>query len=494
VGGPEITPDNAWVLESPHVDFAAIGEGEQTFTELLQASLAGDPPRARIPGLYVAAHASRTPLAVEFRRPLANLDDVSSPYLDGILDAREESMLLLETIRGCIFKCKFCYYPKSYDDLYFMSRPQIEANLAHARDRGVREVVLLDPTLNQRRDFAGFLRLLCDCNPDRSFTYFGELRAEGIDAEIAALLRRANFTEVEIGLQSTDVEAQRLMDRRNNMRAFERGVRSMLDAGIRVKIDLIVGLPGDTLDSVRRSMHWVRESGLYTDVQVFNLAVLPGTAFRHEAGQLGLEFQPRPPYYVLRTPALQLEDFYMLMEEAEELFDTEFDALPPPMLPGDGPGAVRRWTVDLDAEPERREARPAAIRRAQSFTLHVQGARLGEHREACVRLIDELLRDNPHTTLQVVLEPRDGTDGVTPVLLETLRAACYRDTTYLDRFYAILPGSMKGSKRLVLVLPGAARRDVDAGWIDSMAEHAAILWRGGAAGELQEHEYECGIP
>src|SRR5205085_6851140 len=36
LGGPEITADNAWVLESPDYDFAAVGEGEQTFAQLLQ--------------------------------------------------------------------------------------------------------------------------------------------------------------------------------------------------------------------------------------------------------------------------------------------------------------------------------------------------------------------------------------------------------------------------------------------------------------------------
>src|SRR5205807_2366104 len=104
-------------------------------------------------------------------------------------------------------------------------------SLRHAHEHGVREVILLDPTLNQRRDFAAFLRLLARGNPEHRFTYFGELRAEGITAEIAALLREANFHEVEIGLQSTDTTAQQLMDRKNNMRAFERGVRAMLDAG-----------------------------------------------------------------------------------------------------------------------------------------------------------------------------------------------------------------------------------------------------------------------
>src|SRR5438552_11151770 len=44
LGGPEITPDNAWVLQTPDYDFAVIGEGEQTFAQLLLALLEGEVP------------------------------------------------------------------------------------------------------------------------------------------------------------------------------------------------------------------------------------------------------------------------------------------------------------------------------------------------------------------------------------------------------------------------------------------------------------------
>src|SRR5439155_14001110 len=130
------------------------------------------------------------------------------------------------------------------------------ANLRHAAEHGAREVFLLDPTLNQRKDFPDLLRLLAEGNPGRRFTYFGELRGEGITEETARLLRDANFTEVEVGLQSIDPDAMDLMDRKNNLRAFERGVRAMMAEGIRVKVDLIVGLPGDTAESVRRGMYY----------------------------------------------------------------------------------------------------------------------------------------------------------------------------------------------------------------------------------------------
>jgi radical SAM superfamily enzyme YgiQ (UPF0313 family) len=518
VGGPEITADNAWVLERPEIDFAAIGEGEQTFVELLAELHERPVPQRPIAGLYVSPALARTvrgqwndapvsrgelPL---FRKPLPSLNEVSSPYLHGILDAADEELLLLETLRGCVFKCKFCYYPKSYDDLYFVSRERIIANLEHARERGTREVVLLDPTLNQRRDFDDFLRLLAHCNPDRQFTYFGELRAEGINSKTAALLRDANFTEVEIGLQSIDPLAQELMDRRNHLTAFERGVRALRDTGIKVKVDLIIGLPGDTRDSVRRSLHYLRDSHLYDEVQVFNLAVLPGTAFRHEAQTLGLDFQARPPYYVLQTPTLELADLYSLMEEAQQLFDTEFDPLPEPQIPdgcpdtrelpdrertadvageigecssrpGDRRDTLRRmWRIDLDA-PAGSGKSPDPQNCSLSFSLWLRAEDFRDHEATTVRSAERLLAANPHTTLQIILETDDPA-SIRPDFLADLRQACYRRTTYLDRFYSILPGPMRGSKRIVLLLDDALRDRLQTERLEALEEFATVVWQG----------------
>src|SRR5262249_7167125 len=150
-----------------------------------------------------------------------------------------------------------------------------------------------------------------------------------------------------------------------------RGVRAMIGEGIAVKVDLIVGLPGDTVASVRRGLHYLHDNGLVTDLQVFNLSILPGTAFRQEAAELGLQHQPRPPYYVLRTPTLSRQELYELMQEAQELLDIEFDAQPAPVLEFSPQPRGRVAVVDLDREvPEL----PAAEGRAQAFTLWLRSA------------------------------------------------------------------------------------------------------------------------
>jgi hypothetical protein len=355
-------------------------------------------------------------------------------------------------------------------------------------------VFLLDPTLNQRKDFADLLRLLAEGNPGGRFTYFGELRAEGVTEETARLLRQANFTEVEVGLQSIDPEAMMLMDRKNNLRAFERGVRAMMREGIQVKVDLIIGLPGDDVASVQRGLHYLRDNGLCSDLQVFNLAVLPGTPFREEAAELGLVHQPRPPYYVLKTPSLGQTDLFGLMQEAQELFGIEFDAQPQPVLDFTDRDRDRVWRVDLDRAD--RPGPPPAGRRAQAFTLWLRSARFGRHGREVTGLIQELLRVNPFTTLQVVLEPAGELTPeavrreVGPHLLGELLAACQASPTYLDKYYALQPGRPNGAKRLLVLLPLALREQLPPGWGEDVGKLATVVWRVGVEEAPREEEME----
>jgi radical SAM superfamily enzyme YgiQ (UPF0313 family) len=496
IGGPEVTFDNRWVLDHSAVDYAAIGEGEQTFTELLTALRDSDNLSVPIPGLLTPHSPLPTPHSTFLpRRPLPHLNDISSPYLAAILDADDEQMLLLETIRGCIFKCKFCYYPKSYDDLYFVSEEKIVANLEHARRRGAKEVVLLDPTLNQRRNFPDFLRLLARCNPDRQFSYFGELRAEGITPNVAALLHQAGFTEVEIGLQSIDPLAMELMDRNNNLRSFERGARAMLHLGIKVKVDLIIGLPGDTVDSVRRGLDYIHCTGLYSQVQVFNLAILPGTSFRQEAEQLGLVYQDRPPYYVLQTPTLTTEQMFQLMTEAEELFETQFDPLPEPLLhkaaaagraecatASQLPKLSSSIAINLDSSTySPTDLLTSSLPRTQAFTLWLTSSDFHAHRQQAAEIVKQLLANNPFTTLQIVLEPigdpAELPETLTTCCCDAILRAALRHPTYLDRFYSVHPGGPKGAKRLIVALPEDLQAEIDPHWLEEIGEYATIVRR-----------------
>jgi hypothetical protein len=285
----------------------------------------------------------------------------------------------------------------------------------------------------------------------------------------------------------------------------------MLDHGIKVKVDLIIGLPGDTIDSVRRGIDYVHASGLYSEVQVFNLAVLPGTAFRQEAEQLGLVYQDRPPYYVLETPTLRLEQMYELMEVAQTVFETEFDPLPPPMFdvcegvagaggaaeapaslptgasyrssPGDPARRLSPSSTALDLDSTRRDLTallPPALARSQAFTLRLRSADFDSRRHRAAELISRMLDENLFTTLQIILEPFGAPKRLTIRTLEAIREACYRQPTYLDKFYSVLPGRPKGAKRLLVLLTPDARDQVEVAWLEQVEEYATVVCRNDA--------------
>ncbi|MEN6458806.1 MAG: radical SAM protein [Thermoguttaceae bacterium] len=480
LGGPEITPDNQWLLQraagslgdgAPLVDYAVFGEGEVTFAELLASLLGQGDARTPIGGLWRAGEP-----AAPLRAPLERLDAISSPYVEGILDVSSRRMLF-ETARGCRYRCKYCYYPKGESRPRQLATEQVLANLKYAIDHDVEEVVLLDPTLNQRPDFVEFIELLRRENPAGRLRFSAELRAEGIDRATARLLREAGFHEVEIGLQSVEPEAWKLMGRPTNLVEFERGVRAMLDQGIEVRTDLILGLPGDTPDSIRRGIDFLASRKLCTEAQVFNLSILPGTAFRQQAAQLGLKHQPWPPYYAIRTPTLDVELLSCLMEEAQEAFDAEFDPLPTPQLDlfrleSDSSNGCR---IDLDDASQTGGASSLVGGSLPSlcFTLWLRSADFHGQRHRAATIIDQLLGENPHTTLQVVIEPTDDPRRISEDTLGLLLAACYRSPTYLDRYYSLHPGRLLGSKRLIVVLPPDG--PVDEAWRRGVAEYATLL-------------------
>ena len=248
-----------------------------------------------------------------------------------------------------------------------------------------------------------------------------------------------------------------------------------------MKVDLIVGLPGDTVASVRRGLRYLYDNGLYDDVQVFNLSILPGTAFRQEADELGLAFQPRPPYYALRTPTLAREELFGLMQEAEDLFGIEFDAQPPPVLTFDETDpTLPMCQVDLDRTPGHRLE--GLDRWAQAFTIWLQSA---DFRATCgqaAACIRHVLDANPFTTLQVILDPLFAGNAamlyqaLPPSVLDALAGACQESPTYLDRYYALQPGRPNGAKRLIVVLPARCRQQLDKAWLAEITATATVVW------------------
>ncbi|MFH1153272.1 MAG: radical SAM protein [Pseudomonadota bacterium] len=307
-GGPEITPDND-LIRSEAVDVYVYGEGEAAFRSLLTCD-----------ALWIRGQASGgTDTWFAFQ---------PSPYVSGYLQAGLENLMLLETQRGCPYRCGFCFYSKSRKSVSCVQDQAVLDGVAWAVDNDIEEIYLLDPSLNSRPGLEGLLEKISDLNSRRQVPLISEIRAEAVDARLGELFRRAGFTGFEVGLQSTNPPALRMMNRPTNLDAFLKGARQLKDRGIVPTVDLIYGLPGDTLAGFTRTLEFVRSNGLHDAVQVFPLLVLPGTEFRKKSREMGLVRESRPPYTVISTPTFSDHEMVLALDAAEDLFDMTLCTFP----------------------------------------------------------------------------------------------------------------------------------------------------------------------
>jgi hypothetical protein len=399
-GGPEITADSPWI-RSRFVDFYVYGEGESIFLQLLQD--------ASLWGKNAAGGSSGDSFKTS-----------SSPYLSHFLEPEIENMMLLETQRGCPYRCGYCYYNKSRARLAVADEEKILEAIQWAIDQGIAELYLLDPSLNARPQLRRLLKKIIAINRKGNLAITSEIRAEMIDTELADLFAAAGFSSFEIGLQSTNPAALTIMNRPTDLRRFVRGAWLLKEREMLPRIDLIVGLPGDDLEHFAGSVDFVAGNHLQDDVQIFPLAVLPGTDFRARHRELGLRFESSPPYYVIETPAFPREDMLLAFDYAEVRFDVVL--FPFPNLDvswrfhgGGGSGNTpdrivqlggKRYVLKLMLESARPliEVEALAQRLTQPYQVFV-GAALRDQ-SYLKKVLEILTSANPYSPFEVVfLEP-----------------------------------------------------------------------------------------
>src|SRR5258708_28836437 len=170
IGGPEVSPDNGFILQQPGADVAVTGEAEDTFASVMSALLEGKSP-AGIPGVAVRGALGFTAFAPQ---PAASfpLTDYPSPYLEGLVPVERERSTYVETVRGCRSHCTFCFYPRSSSVLRTLDVAQSASLIAARRDRGAREGVVLGPTFNHRPELLALPEALIRENSSRAIKVF----------------------------------------------------------------------------------------------------------------------------------------------------------------------------------------------------------------------------------------------------------------------------------------------------------------------------------
>jgi radical SAM superfamily enzyme YgiQ (UPF0313 family) len=297
-GGAEPTANPAGLLDTGAFSFLIRGEGEGPFVQAVRLAATGLLP-VGVPGVLLPGE-TPGPLAT----PL-ELDSIPSPYLSGRLDPAACGGALWQLSRGCDFACAFCFDHKGSGGVRRFALSRIEEELRLFARLRVPQVFVLDSTFNKLPQRAKeILRLIRKLAPQVHFHF--EVRSEFIDAEMAELF--ASITcSLQIGLQSSDPGVLRAVGRGFDPDDFSRRVSLLNQSGAIFGFDLIYGLPGDSLQLFRDSLDFALS--LYPNhLDIFPLAVLPGTRLYGKAQALGLEHLDSPPYTLQSTPDFAPED------------------------------------------------------------------------------------------------------------------------------------------------------------------------------------------
>src|SRR5258705_6757080 len=285
LGGREVSDevDQQRIIEL--ADYVITGEADLKFAEVCRALLAGERPASKI-----------------INAELPQFTQLVLPY--DLYDEKDVAhrVIYVEASRGCPFTCEFCL---SSLDIPVRQVPldQLLAHLQRLLDRGVNQFKFVDRTFNLNLNVSrALLNFFLERYRAGLFLHFEMIPDRLPEAlrEIIAKFPPAAL-QFEVGIQSFNDEVCRLISRRQDVRRLEDNFQFLRrETGVHVHADLIVGLPGESLESFGAGFD--RLIGLNPhEIQVRILKRLRGTPIvRHDA-EWQMKYNTHPPYEILQT-------------------------------------------------------------------------------------------------------------------------------------------------------------------------------------------------
>ncbi|HET7442234.1 MAG TPA: radical SAM protein [Terriglobales bacterium] len=380
-GGPAVTFNAQPLMERNGViDICVIGEAEETAAPIFAKLLGGGAFDEAQPG--VAFRRDKEVVCTALPRLAGSrdsgvsdvLDSIPSPYLSGILTDGKEGVL---TGRGCTHRCQYCCFAA-------LGRQRLRL---HSVDRVVAELECIAE--NQKRTGSHFpvplfddaltlvptrAKALCQAIADRKLklTLSCITRADTIDEELIGLMRAAGINRINFGLESSVPSVLRatgkvrppdwhdpdLMPERRFVEQVRSAVHLARKYGLDVSVNIILGLPTETLAEGAETLRFVKELPINLYFHNF-LWVYPGTPLwaTHEQYRIACTIDktglPKTTEYAYEVKSLKPGPKCELEQEAQVLRLLATDMLyscEPSPPGGKGIGAVVLETGELSPE------------------------------------------------------------------------------------------------------------------------------------------------
>ena len=325
---PKLLPDTKLWLGGPEVSFHAekilaqytqltgimVGEGEETFTQLVRFYHAPKGQLQDIPGLVLP----------QGRTQPRELTDMSKlPFLYEDLGKFQNRIIYYESQRGCPFKCAYCL--SAIDkSVRLRDIETVKKELQYFLDHKVSQVKFIDRTFNCNAAHALTIwRYLLE-NDNGVTNFHFEIAADLMTEDELEVLKqmRPGLIQLEIGVQSTNEQTLHAINRYMSLEHLRQVVDKIHSFhNIHQHLDLIAGLPYEDYDSFVTSFNDVYAMRPQ-QLQLGFLKVLKGSPIEEKAEEYGIVYNSRPPYEVLYSRWIPYDDVLRLkgIEEMVELY------------------------------------------------------------------------------------------------------------------------------------------------------------------------------
>lgn len=292
LGGPQVMKHAHSYLDRADEQTAICnGEGEITFTEYLCALTERSPDLHQINGLsfYRDGELVSTP----GQPRISNLDDIPSPFLNGIFDAGY-SMSIMETNRGCPYHCGFCYWGAATNDrVYRFDEQRVRDEITWMARNEIIFLYIADANWGMLSRDVEISRHIAECThsyglPNVVYFSAAKNKPHAVTAITGIFQSAGLIASQPVSLQTLEPRSLDLISRSNiKLGAFAAVQEDLRDKGISSFIELIWPLPGETLGSYKRGIGTLCENEAQTVIAYPHL-LLNNTPVYHNSEDLGL--------------------------------------------------------------------------------------------------------------------------------------------------------------------------------------------------------------
>ena len=297
LGGQGPTPIPDYMLRTTKADVVVMSEADETICDLLRCKIEnGD--RSKVDGI---AYWDEGEVVINRRRKiLMKLDELPWPAWDVFpIDDYARSLklwqqepgeysLAIDTARGCIASCAFCYRMEKGIRKKSISRVIEEINYLYHKYNITNFFILDELFVFLRSRVFEFEKALAEKGLDIKFGC--DARVDLLDEEVVRSLKRAGCTFLCIGFESADDNVLKLMNKSATAAKNRWALENILKVGgIAIGLNFLWNNPGDTEDTLYKNMAEIKEFNQFDQVRTIRPTTpYPGSALYHQAIENGL--------------------------------------------------------------------------------------------------------------------------------------------------------------------------------------------------------------